>query len=149
MPRPDTKDEQVLLQNLWVLASTRPDGVTVPCGDESSARRLRFALYNAVKHFKPKDGKEGKPCSQQLADAIASCALSFTPDNTGIVIRQKITTKINTSVLAALGDFQIKTEDDRQADEAAARIMQNMASFEPVEDVPKVASRSSSYGARS
>lgn len=144
MARPDTKDEQVVLQNLWVLAASRPEGVAVPCGDAASARRLRFALYNAVKWFK---GENAKPCSEELANAIATCSLSFTADETGVVVRQKIATKVNQAILSVFGDTPILSDEERQARESGERMMKRMQ-----EELPIVGSELSAtakgYGAR-
>lgn len=148
MARPDTKDEQTILQNLWILAAQRQDGVSVPCGDTASARRLRFALYNAVKWFK---GDNPKPCSEELLTAITSCSLSFTPDETGVVIRQKIATKVNQAILAVLGDAPILSEEERQAMESADRIHAMMRQDMPEPDPEKEALSQTArmYGARS
>jgi hypothetical protein len=146
MARPDTKDEQVILQNLWILAASRPDGVEVPCGDAASARRLRFALYNAVKWFK---GDKAKPCSEALANAIATCALSFTEDETGVVVRQKIATKVNQAILSVLGDLPLLSDADRQAQESGQRMMQRLLGDVTSEVVPEVSPTAKGYGARS
>lgn len=145
MPRPDLTDEQTILQNLWILGAQQPDGATVPCGDAASARRLRFALYNAVKQFK---GENAKPCSDKLKQAITSCALSFSADGKGIVIRQKIATKLNQAVLGVLADFAMQTDEDRQAQEAFERIMGKAAEVES-EPQAELSEQASLYGARS
>jgi hypothetical protein len=145
MPRPDLKDEQTILQNLWILGATAHDGATVPCGDAASARRLRFALYNAVKQFK---GENAKPCSDQLKQAISSCALSFTDDGKGLIIRQKIATKLNRSVLDVLKNFTIQTDEERQAVESSERIMSKLLN-ETQEPQTELSSQASMYGARS
>lgn len=145
MPRPDLTDEQTILQNLWILGASQAEGATVPCGDAASARRLRFALYNAVKQFK---GENAKPCSEKLKAAITTCALSFTDDQKGIIIRQKIATKLNKSVLEVLGDFALQTEEERQAQESFERIMAKNADAAPEPQV-ELSPQASLYGARS
>ena len=145
MARPDTKDEQVILQNLWILAASRPDGVAVPCGDKASARRLRFAMYNAVKWFK---GEGAKACSEELSNAIATCSLSFTEDETGVVIRQKIATKVNQAILSVLGDLEILSDDQRQAKESGERMLKRMQE-EMAPPQPTVSDLAKGYGARS
>lgn len=145
MPRPDTKDEQVILQNLWIVASTMPEGADVPCGDPASARRLRFALYNAVKQFK---GENAKPCSDQLLIAITTCALSFSEDGSHVLIRQKIATKLNQAVLGVLAGFELKTDEDRQAEESSARLLERLsAAPEPEKAAPT--DLAATYGIRS
>ena len=144
MARPDTKDEQIILQNLWALAASRPDGVTVPCGDKASARRLRFAMYNAVKWFK---GEKAKPCSEELANAIATCSLSFTEDETGIIVRQKIATKVNQAILSVLGDLEILSDEQRQAKESGERMLKRMQE-EMLPEPEKVSAVAKGYGAR-
>lgn len=146
MARPDTKDEQVILQNLWVMAASRPDGVEVPCGDASSARRLRFALYNAVKWFK---GENAKPCSEELANAIATCSLSFTADETGVVIRQKIATKVNQAILSVLGGLPLLSDEERQAKESGERMMKRMLEDAQIDTPTALSSTAKGYGARS
>ena len=145
MARPDTKDEQVILQNLWVVASTLPEGADVPCGDPASARRLRFAMYNAVKQFK---GENAKPCSDQLLNAITTCALSFGGDGSHVLIRPKIATKLNQAVLGVLAGFELKTEEDRQAEESSARVLEMLERREePTQEL--LTDAASIYGARS
>lgn len=145
MPRPDLKDEQTILQNLWILGASQPEGATVPCGDAASARRLRFALYNSVKQFK---GENAKPCSEKLKEAITTCALSFSDDGKGIVIRQKIATKLNQAVLGVLADFEVHTDEERQAQESFERIMAKNAEAKPEPQV-ELSPQASMYGARS
>lgn len=145
MPRPDTKDEQVILQNLWIMAASLPDGATVPCGSAASARRLRFALYNAVKYCK---GPDAKPCSEELLNAITTCSLGFSDDGTAVVIRQKIATKVNQAILGVLGDFQLLSDEERQAKEAGERVMQRLLT-EPDKPKVEVTAAAKGYGARS
>jgi hypothetical protein len=145
MARPDTKDEQTILQNLWIMANKRPEGVNVPCGDASSAKRLRFALYNAVKYHK---GVDARPCSEQLSDAIANCSLSFTDDGAGVIIRQKIATKVNQAILSVLGDFPILSDEDRQLQESSQRLLERIESENTHDVSPLATATAMAYGAR-
>ena len=83
--------EQDILLSVWREAGRNPDGLTVPCGNESDARRLRFTLYNALKPI-----KTGKlTADSALKYAIDNCSLSFTDDKCGLVLRSKVSTKLN------------------------------------------------------
>lgn len=80
-------DKQLkILHDLWKTAGKNDKPLKIPCGDESSAARLRFALYNAVKPV-----KTGKLVDKELLDAATNCSISYEQgDKTTLVIQQKI-----------------------------------------------------------
>lgn len=111
--------EQDIMLSIWREAGKSPEGITIPCSTEGNAKRMRFALYNAVKPI-----KTGKlPGDGQLKQAIATCSLSFTPDKRGLVIRPKITTELNQSLLAALRGKEVGKVEDLLLGESLARLV--------------------------
>lgn len=132
--------EQSILQQLWIHAH-KQGTITVPCGNQASATRMRFAMYNAVKSYR--DGKGNPP--QALRDALDNCCLSLTPDKCGIIVQPKVATGNMQAILAVLGDAQIKSAEMLLAEESVARIMGQLDAPKEPTPVNPIASH---YGAR-
>jgi len=138
-------DHQVL-QAIWRQAYANPKGLTIPCGTEAQATRMRFSLYNSVKYFR--SGKY-EP-DEKLARAIDTLSISFTPDKCGLQLIPKVLSGMMPQLLAMLGGVVPKTVDELLLEEAAARIAK--MAIEQVQEEPKVKTdaeiRAINYGAR-
>lgn len=136
-------NETEIMREMWRLAYSRKEGVTIPCPDKSSAMRLRFALYNAVKLYR--NGKD--EADSALTSAIANCQLAIGEDNKSVVMKRKLDSATNKAMLAILGNAMPQSVDDAMALESMARIMERVQETlapEPTKD-DTVARR---YGAR-
>lgn len=134
--------EQDIMLSVWREAGRTAEGVTIPCESEANAKRLRFALYNAIKPV-----KTGRIAADgALKHAIATCSLSFTENKSGLIIRPKVATTLNRALLAALGDKPIVKTEDLLLGEAFARLSELEIEAEP-EAVPDI-SKALGYGAR-
>lgn len=87
--------EQTALQHLWVKAY-RETVVTLNLPTAADARRLRFALYNAVRPV-----KEGRQEWPELLEAAEGCQIEL--DGERLSIRSRLSTAGMQAVLSALG----------------------------------------------
>lgn len=80
--------ESALLRQVWrkALAEGR---VVLPFKDAREARRVRFALYNAVKPV-----KDGLLVDDELLEAANECKVQFEGEATLVVVRRVMTTEL-------------------------------------------------------
>lgn len=129
------KQKQVM-QGLWRRAGRMTEALEIKCKTISDARRMRFALYNAVREFKPdqKDGKAPKAADSALQHAIDNCSVSFkSGEPTTVLLRQKVATDLMMSALEALGDEALLDEMDVAASASADAVMKKLAEEGQVE----------------
>ncbi len=134
--------EQDIMLSIWREAGRTGEGVTIPCSTEANAKRMRFALYNAIKPV-----KTGKLAADSaLKEAVATCSLSFTNDKLGLVIRPKVSTELSQALIGALAGKQIARTEDLLLGESFARLSAIVPDTvpEPTMDL----SKARSYGAR-
>lgn len=137
-----TPTEQDIMLSVWREAGRTEEGVTIPCESEANAKRLRFALYNAVKPV-----KSGRiEADAALKHGVATCSLSFTEDKMGLIVRPKVATLLNKTLLAALGGKPVASTEELLLGEAFARMTQIEPEAAPQSTVDN--SRASAYGAR-
>jgi len=135
--------EHVILQDVWRKAHSMPNGWEVACKDEATATRMRFSLYNAVKHF-----RSGKyEADAALILAMKECSISFTPDKKGLIIRKKVLSGMLPSLVALLGGMPKSTQE--LVEEEHAREFAKRMSKEIAEDKPEISQKAHNYGARS
>ncbi len=148
MQQPAIKEQDVL-QEIWRKAGREAGGVTIPCDSLSEARRMRFTLYNALKPV-----KTGRvEADAELRYAMDNCSISFTDDQKGIVIRPKVSSKLNKILLGVLGGV-VRSADDIAMEESVAKLMalaqETEAKRQELTGMPdEPQSKASSYGARS
>lgn len=143
------KQKQVM-QGLWRRAGRMPDALEIKCKNLSDARRMRFALYNAVREFKPdqKDGKPPKVADEALQLGIDNCSVSFREGApTTVLLRQKAKTDLMISALEALGEEALLDELDVAASASANLVMKKLSGEVPVEIDPNMP-RSTPYYTR-
>lgn len=144
-------NETEVMREMWRLAYSKPDGITIPCPDQASATRLRFALYNAVKQFRHNPGS----ADDQLANAITNCGLSIGNDRQSVVMAKKLDSATSKAMLALLGEQAPRSIEDVSMQESLERIMgkvqETLAPTTPVPEAPATigAINASRYGARS
>lgn len=134
------KQKQVM-QGLWRRAGRMPDALEIKCKSLSDARRMRFALYNAVREFKPdqKDGKPPKVADEALQAGIDNCSVSFKEgEPTTVLIRQKSKTDLMLSALEALGEEALLDELDVAASASASLVMKKLGGEMPAEVDPSL-----------
>ena len=100
--------DQLALHALW-LKALRDGEVSVTCDTLSDAKRLRFALYNAVKPIR--DEKAHLP---EVLKAVESCSISA--EGLTVTLREKTKTSLMRSVLGVVGGTV--AEFSEQAQEA-------------------------------
>lgn len=139
----EPQSEQDIMLSIWREAGRTPEGVTIPCASESNAKRLRFSLYNALKPI-----KAGRiEADSALKHAMANCSLSFSEDKLGLVIRPKVSTVLNRTLLAALGGRPVQKVEDLLLGEMMGRLRAVEVEAPKAVD-PEVKSMASVYGAR-
>lgn len=127
--------QKQILQALWRRAGRMSEPLEINCKTESDAKRTRFALYNAVREFKEKDGKPGKPADDELKYAIENCSVGYKEGSVNVlVIRGKASLEMMGAVLEALGDEKLLDEEQITASASAALVMKKLAAMEK-EDV--------------
>lgn len=118
--------QKALLQGLWRKAVGTEETLRVPCQTESNAKRLRFALYNAVR-----DVRVGKvEGDETLKEAIANCTISFDPEDKSVVlIQQKVMMDLMQVVAGVVGDAPglQKTEEEMAMEASQARLMEKLS----------------------
>ena len=143
------KQKQVM-QGLWRRAGRMPEALEIKCKSLSDARRMRFALYNSVREFKPdqKDGKPPKVADEALQLGIDNCSVSFKEgEPTTVLLRQKTKTDLMISALEALGEEALLDELDVAASASASLVMKKLSGEVPVEIDPNMP-RSTPYYTR-
>ena len=135
--------EQDIMLSIWREAGRTNEGVTIPCSSEANARRMRFALYNAIKPV-----KSGRLAADTaLKEAVATCSLGFTADKCGLVIRPKVATELSQALIGALAGKQIARTEDLLLNESFARLSAIVPDHIPEPTLEMNKARS--YGARS
>lgn len=138
-------NEVELMREMWRLGYSEPNGVTLPCPDQATATRLRFALYNSVKAFRNGKGE----ADQTLRDALNNCQLSIDPQTAAISISRKLNTAASLAMLSVLGNRPIRTTEQAAADESLARVMSQLNTLAPAQPDPMAPiNPGSKYGAR-
>lgn len=128
-------NQKALLQALWRKAGRAEEPLRVECKSESEARRLRFALYNAVR-----DARAGKvEADAALTEALENCTVGFAPeDKRVLVLQQKVMTGMMQSVAALVGDAPglLKSEDEMLVEASQARLAAKLAEFDSASPRP-------------
>lgn len=122
--------QKQIMQGLWRRAGRQEEALEIKCKTLADARRMRFALYNAVREFKPdqKDGRAPKPADPALQHAINNCSVSFKDDDpTTVLLRQKTKTTLMMSALEALGEEPLLDEVDIAAGASASAVMKKLS----------------------
>lgn len=139
-PFPTMDQQKSVLQGLWRKAGRQDEPLEIACASNADAKRLRFALYNAVREFKPTP--KGDP-AKKLADpalqmALDKCSVSFhEQDSSIIIIRQKTSSAMMQAAMAVLGEERILDEMDVAAEASFALVQKKLAEpQEPGEYVP-------------
>lgn len=119
-------EQKALLHGLWRKAAQSDGPIELPCQTESNAKRMRFALYNAVR-----DVRSGKTEGDSaLKDAIANCTIGFgAKDKSILVIQRKVMLDLMQMVAGVVGDAPglRKTEEDMAMEASQARLMDKLA----------------------
>ena len=137
------QSEQDIMLSVWREAGRSQEGVVIPCESEANAKRLRFALYNAIKPV-----KTGRLAADTaLKHAIANCSLSFTEDKMGLHIRPKVATTLNKALLAALEGKVIASTEELLLGEAFGRLSEIVPEAQMKENEESL-SKAAMYGAR-
>ena len=94
------------MQSLWRKAIGQNEPLKIRCASLADARRLRFALYNAVREFR--EGRDGRPprraADPELRRAVEECTVLFDQDDARVVVMQtKASSSMMQAALAALG----------------------------------------------
>lgn len=80
--------ENALLRQVWRKA-VREGRVVLNFKDKREARRVRFALYNAVKPF-----KDGTLVDDELLEAAEECKVQFEGETTLVVVKKIMTAEL-------------------------------------------------------
>lgn len=93
--------QKEILQAVWRKSFRTGEPVRIRCKDKSSATRLRFSLYNAVKAVR--NGREIG--DQELKDAVEGCSVGFDEEDASIVVvRAKVLTELMEDLQELVGD---------------------------------------------
>ena len=119
------KNSDPTLQSLWRAALGKEGGIRLECKEEAEAKRLRFALYNAVRHLR--DPEQVALADPGLVEAVQNCSISFeTP--TVLLVMDKQFSSIMGVVNKALEQYAIPVKSE-VADAAAlsqARLLEKL-----------------------
>lgn len=129
-------EQKSLLHGLWRKAGSQAEPLQIPCGSESNATRLRFALYNSVR-----DVRKGKASADpSLKYATENCSVGFLPEDRAVlVIQQKVMTGLMQTIAGIVGEESgLKKSDEEVAAEASiASVMEKLgASAGMSEELP-------------
>ena len=92
--------QKALLQEIWRKAFRQDEPLEIPCKTESNAKRMRFALYNAVRGVR--DG--ATPADSLLREAAENCSVGFKPgERSTVVLQKKILTELMQVVVGIVG----------------------------------------------
>lgn len=92
---PKINNETAVMQAIWRLAHRRGEH-RIDLPSVSDCRRIRFALYNAVRGV-----RLGKEVDEELAAAAEECSISI--EGTSLLVRAKSKTPAMQAILATLG----------------------------------------------
>lgn len=119
-------EQKALLQGLWRKAFRQDTPLEIPCKSETNARKMRFALYNAVRGVKT--GKE--KVDENLKEAVENCSVGFAPDDkTRLVIQRKVMTEMMQIVSEILGEDAtvcVKTEKEMEVEASITLALQKI-----------------------
>lgn len=135
--------QKLICQGLWRKAGQTQEEVAIPCKTLADARRLRFALYNAVREFKddPKTGREGKRADPDLQAGIENFSVSFHDEApTTIVLRHKGSSTAMQAALAVLGDTPLLAPEGMEVAASIAAVQKKLEQManETNADAPRV-----------
>ena len=115
------KNDDPRLQSIWRAALGRPEGVRLPCKDEGEAKRLRFALYNAVRHLRVLE--PAATVDTTLAEAVKNCSISLI-ESTVLLVQDKQFSPLMAVVNKALEEYNIPVKSE--VADAAARSFEKL-----------------------
>lgn len=115
------KNEDPELQSVWRAALGKPDGIRLECKDAAEAKRLRFALYNAVRHVRTDDG--ARFADSQLLEAVDNCSISFIEERV-LLVRDNKFSPLRLVVAKALEEYGVEVKG--ATDDAAAASAQRL-----------------------
>jgi hypothetical protein len=133
-------EQRAKLQGLWRKAYRDGKPIEVPCRTASSATKLRFAMYDAVRAFR----RGTAQADEELAQAIENCMLSFKEgDRTVLVVTKKTATELMSTIDGILGDDQTLAigQEDVEARAMAERLQRKVESGEGIETMPTIGVR--------
>ena len=138
-------NEVSVMQALWRLAY-RKGRHSIDLPSLSDCRRVRFALYNAVRTV-----RQGKLFDEELAAAAAECSISI--EGTTLIIQAKSATPAMNAVLASIGGeldsllaVEPKSQEQVDMERSQAKLLEKLN--EPVKDEPAIDKPAEAYGAR-
>ena len=133
--------QKAILQEIWRKAFQQDEPLEIPCKTESNAKRMRFALYNAVRGVR--DGRT--PADSLLREATENCAVGFKPgERSTVVLQKKILTELMQVVVGIVGagaaapsasapgnpaehPFLLKSSEELQAEEETQASLARLA----------------------
>lgn len=116
------KNDDPRLQSVWRAAIGKPDGIRLPCKDEGEAKRLRFALYNSVRHLREPGGMA--MADSELIEAVQNCSISMVEPGV-LLVQDKQFSPMMSVVAKALEEYAIPVKTET-ADAAAASLKRLM-----------------------
>lgn len=116
------KNDDPRLQSVWRAAVGKPDGIRLPCKDEGEAKRLRFALYNSVRHLREPGGMA--MADSELIEAVQNCSISMVEPGV-LLVQDKQFSPMMSVVAKALEEYAIPVKTET-ADAAAASLKRLM-----------------------
>lgn len=121
-----SETEKARLQGVWRAAAKAESGeLFIPTPDLSTARNLRFALYNAVRA----ERQQLELADAVLADALDRMQLGVTSAPAGVMIRQKAVLALTDELLTSVPGLAelAKTSEQVNAEASAARVQARLA----------------------
>lgn len=116
-----TQKELELLRQAWREGFARPDGLQLVFTNAQAARRMRFALYGAVREI-----RQGKlQADDALQMAVDECEIVNEAKGTRLLIRNRMKGESLQVVQAALGASG-QTTDEKVAEESAKRVVERL-----------------------
>jgi hypothetical protein len=127
------KNDDPRLQSVWRAAIGKPDGIRLACKDEGEAKRLRFALYNSVRHLREPGGTV--MADSELIEAVNNCSISMIEPGV-LLVQDKQFSPMMSVVTKALEAYAIpvKTETADAAAASLKRLMEMGVEVETVND---------------
>lgn len=124
--RQTQKNDDPALQSVWRAALGKPDGLRLECQTAAEAKRLRFALYNSVRHLRTEEG--ARFADQELIRAVDNCSISFV-DERVLLIQDNQFSPLRQVVQKALEQYQIpvKTATEEASQTSAQKVMEALA----------------------
>ena len=117
--------EKARLQGLWRAAAQRGEPLVLQVKDLSTARNVRFALYNAVRGERQAPGM----ADELLQQALDSVQVSVQADPPAVVLSRKAILQLTEGLLDAIPGLAelSKTSETMQADASLQRVQQRIA----------------------